>query len=212
LLLIDIMAGFTPEDVERTAEVLLRGGLGLIPTDTVYGIAALATDEEAVRRVLRLKERSPDKPLPVHVASMREANILAKADGVTAMALADKFWPGALTMVLKRRTGPGTHLPLQPPESIGLRIPDNMFCLALIEHAGFLVVPSANPPGAPSPRTLQDIQAGIREELDFTVDAGACPLGVESTVVDLTGKATVLREGAIPAADIMRVLEGSGSG
>lgn len=210
LLRIDIMAGFTPDDVERAAAVFRDGGVGVIPTDTVYGIAALASNEEAVARVLELKERSLDKPLPVHVASMREANVLAEADGPAAVALADRFWPGALTIVLARRTGPGSHLPLQPAESIGLRIPDNMFCLAIIEHAGFLVVPSANPPEAPAPRTLKEVPAGIMGEADLVVNAGACPLGVESTVVDLTGEATVLREGAIPAADIMEALEGLG--
>ncbi len=210
MLRIDIMAGFTPNDVERAAEVLQGGGVGVIPTDTVYGIAALASDEKAVARVLELKERSLDKPLPVHVASIREANILAEADGPAAVALANNFWPGALTIVLKRRTGPGSHLPLQPVESIGLRIPDNMFCLALIEHAGFLVVPSANPPDAAPPRTLEDVPAGISGEVDLAVNSGACPIGVESTVVDLTGEATVLREGAIPAVDIMEVLEGLG--
>ena len=207
---IDIMAGFTPEDVARAAQVIRDGGVGVIPTDTVYGIAALASNEKAVRKVLQLKERSLDKPLPVHVASMREANSLALADGPAAAALTNNFWPGAVTIVLARRTGPGAHLPLQPAGSIGLRIPDSMFCLALIEHAGFLVVPSANSPGAPPPGTLGDVPVGIIEEADFTVNAGACPLGVESTVVDLTGEAAVLREGAVPKADIMEVLEGLG--
>jgi L-threonylcarbamoyladenylate synthase len=210
LFRIDIMAGFMPEDVARAAQVIQDGGVGVVPTDTVYGIAASASNEKAVRKVLRLKERSPDKPFPVHVASMREANSLALADGPDAAALANSFWPGAVTIVLARRTGPGTHLPLQPAGSIGLRIPDSMFCLALIEHAGFLVVPSANSPGEPPPRTLGEVPAGIVEEVDFTVNAGACPLGIESTVVDLTGDAVVLREGAVPQADIMKVLEGSG--
>jgi L-threonylcarbamoyladenylate synthase len=211
LFRIDIMAGFTPGDVERAAKALLGGGLGVIPTDTVYGIAALASNKEAVAKVFEIKQRSLDKPLPVHVASIREVNALAEADGAAAATLAARFWPGPLTIVLTRRTGPGTRLPLQPAESIGLRIPYDMFCLSLIEHAGYLVVPSANLPGAPSPRTLEDVPAGIIEQMDFVVNAGACPLGVESTVVDLIGEPAVLREGAVPAADVLEMLEGLGS-
>ena len=207
---IDIMAGFTPDDVARAAAVLSEGGVGLIPTDTVYGLAALATHKAAVARVLDMKGRPADKPLPVQVASMRVANILAEADGPAAVTLAERFWPGALTLVLPRRTGPAAHLPSQPEESIGLRIPDDMFCVALIEHAGYLVVPSANPTGAPAPETLEQVSPEMIEAVDFVVNGGACQGGVESTVVDLTGNARVLREGAIPAADIMRALREAG--
>lgn len=206
---LDIMAGFEPADVERVAAMLLEGAVGIIPTDTVYGIAALATDRGAVERVLGLKERPVDKPLPVHVATMREANMLAEADGPEASALAERFWPGPLTMVLRRRPHAAT-LPFQDEATIGLRIPDEMFCLSLIEHAGYLVVPSANPPEAAPPVTLTDVSEALLESVDFVVNAGACPCGVESTVVDLTAGTRVLRQGAVPAAEITRALSTQG--
>jgi L-threonylcarbamoyladenylate synthase len=207
---IDIMAGFTPEDVERAAALLRDGGIGVVPTDTVYGLVALATHEGAVARILEMKGREAGKPLPVQVASIREANILARADGPAAVTLADRFWPGALTLVLPRRTGPAAHLPSQPEESIGIRIPDDMFCVALIEHASYLVAPSANPAGAPAPETLDAVAPEIMEAVDFAVNGGACPHGVESTVVDLTAGVRVLREGAIAASEIMDALRQGG--
>jgi L-threonylcarbamoyladenylate synthase len=178
-----------------------------MPTDTVYGIAALAFNKDAVARVLEIKQRSTDKPLPVQVASLREAKALAEVDGPVAVALTGRFWPGALTIVLPRKTGPGTHLPFQQERSIGLRIPESMFCLALIEHSGYLVLPSANLPGTTAPASLEQVYPGILEQVDFVVNAGACPCGRESTVVDLTSGVRVLREGAIPASEIMRAVD-----
>ncbi len=206
---IDIMAGFIPEDVRLVAGILSGGGVGVIPTDTVYGLAALATDAGAVGRLSKIKERPADRPMPVQVASTREAGMLAVLDR-PASALAERFWPGPLTMVLPRRAGAGPKLPLQPEESIGLRIPDHDFCVSLIEHAGYLVVPSANPRGAAAPTSVAELAPELLEQIDFVVDGGTCPNGVESTVVDLTGgEVLVLREGAIPAEEIIRA---AGSG
>lgn len=206
---IDIMAGFTPEDVRVVAEMLTGGAVGVIPTDTVYGLAAVANDRSAVARVLEIKDRPADKPLTVQVASLREARLLAELDD-TAEALAERFWPGPLTMILPRRPGGAAGLPFQEAESIGLRIPDDDFCASLIEHAGYLVVPSANRRGMAAPVRAEEMSAELLEEVDFVVNAGACSGGVESTVVDLTGGAVrVKREGAVPAGEIARVAGGS---
>ncbi len=211
MMRIDIMAGFSPGDVERAAAVLREGGVGVIPTDTVYGIAALARDKGAVSRVLDMKERPPYKPLPVQVASMLQADMLAVVDGPAFAALAEKFWPGPLTMVLPRKQA-GPHLAYQGLDTIGLRMPDNMFCISLIEHAGYLVVPSANPPGQPSPVSLSDVSPDILGNVDFVVEGGSCEVGVESTVVDLCGRVRVLRVGAIPADEIYEAAEAAGEG
>lgn len=191
---------FSPEDVERAAAELASGGVGVIPTDTVYGIAALASNEAAVGRVLRIKERPPGKPLPVQVASLQDANAIGIADSPAVAALAGRFWPGPLTIVMERR--PGVELPFQDPATIGVRVPASPLCIALIEKAGRLVVPSANAPGRPAPVTPSLIPAELLEAVDFLVDAGRCPLGVESTVVDVTGGVRVVREGAIPGRDV----------
>jgi L-threonylcarbamoyladenylate synthase len=198
---------FEPDDVGRCAEVLAAGGIGIIPTDTVYGIAALVRNAEAVCRVGRIKDRPPDKPLPVQVASAREANLLALADSPAAAALIERFWPGGLTIVMERR--PGFDLPFQDPLTIGLRIPASRFCLELIARSGCLVVPSANRSGMPPPARPEEISAQVLESVDFVVEAGACPGGIESSVVDITTGVRVIREGAISCSEIMRVTGGA---
>jgi L-threonylcarbamoyladenylate synthase len=199
---------FSGSDIERCAEVLRAGGTGVIPTDTVYGLAALASDAGAVARVMRVKERTPDKPLPVQVASAWDANLLGVADSPAAIALIERFWPGPLTIVMERREG--IELPFQDAGTIGLRVPASKFCLALIMAAGYMVVPSANPPGAKPPVAPGDIAAEIRGAVDFIVEAGPCPGGVESTVVDITAGVEVLREGAVSREEIMRTVGGGG--
>jgi L-threonylcarbamoyladenylate synthase len=197
-------AGFSSGDVERAAEILLEGGVGIIPTDTVYGLAALAAHEGAVGRLLDIKNRPAGKPLPVHISNVADADKLTFADEPDAAALMEKFWPGPLTLVLRRRSG--VHLPFQRRESLGLRIPDNPFCRRLIKKAGFLVVPSANFSGDPPPASPDEVADGIMGLADFIVDGGTCGGGLESTVVDLTGGLEVLREGAISAGEIMKAL------
>jgi L-threonylcarbamoyladenylate synthase len=200
---------FSEKDVSACAAALRRGEVVIVPTDTVYGVAALATDEKAVERVLRIKDRAPDKPLPVQVASIADAQKLGETGTPEAAALMEEFWPGALTIVMPRRHG--MDLPFQGGTSIGIRMPASRFCLAVIEAAGFLVVPSANPPGEPAPTSVDQIAPRIIDAVDLVVDAGACPGGVESTVVDVTSGLEVLREGAIPSASIARAT-GCGDG
>jgi L-threonylcarbamoyladenylate synthase len=200
---------FTPEQVEACADILRSGGLCIIPTDTVYGIAASASDAAAVERLLALKDRAPDKPLPVQVASSNDANVLGVADSPLAVALIERFWPGPLTIVMERR--PGVDLPFQKPGTIGIRVPASRFCIALMKRAGNLVVPSANPPGAPAPVSVGEVAAEIMSAVDLVVDAGACPGGIESTVVDITAGAVVLREGALSATDVVEAIEAGGS-
>lgn len=203
-LRIDIAGkGYSRHQIERIAGILADGGLGIIPTDTVYGLASPATDAEAVKRLLRIKRRSPGKPMTVQIASHSDADRLCVADGPLARYLAAEYWPGPLTLVLPRR--PGLDLPFQGPETLGLRMPDHGFCLDLIDEAGYLVVPSANLSGGAPPASPEQIPGGLLESVDFIVDGGLCREGMESTVVRLTDGCEVLREGAVPAADIMRI-------
>ncbi|MHB8896524.1 MAG: L-threonylcarbamoyladenylate synthase [Candidatus Geothermincolia bacterium] len=199
---------FEPEEVRRCAELLAAGGVGIIPTDTVYGIAALATNVGAVSRVLRIKRRQPGKPLPVQVASSWDANLLGVTDSPAATALIGQFWPGALTIVVERR--PGTDLAFQDGSTIGLRVPASCFCLALISEAGFLVLPSANAPGGRPPGSPNELTEDVLESVDFLIDAGPCPGGIESTVVDVTAGVRVVREGAILRAEILAAVGGAG--
>jgi len=193
--------GFSSQEVSRCTQALKAGWTGIIPTDTVYGIAGLATDPHAVSRILEIKERPPDKPLPVQADSLQSAARLASFKDPVAAALARDFWPGGLTLVLERRGR--LELPFQDGDTIGIRIPASAFCRALARAAGYLVVPSANPPGTASPVEPSDIDRGVVDAADFLVDCGPCPGGVESTVVSLVGGIEVLREGAIPAETVM---------
>src|SRR5450830_1912433 len=121
-------AGFSSSDVERAAEILVSGGVGIIPTDTVYGLAALAVNEGAVERLLEIKERPAGKPPPVQISKVADADRLAFADEPDAIALMEKFWPGPLTLVLRRREG--IDFPFQERENLALRM-DSAFCLEL---------------------------------------------------------------------------------
>ena len=201
-------AGFSSGDVERVAQILASGGVGIIPTDTVYGLAALAAHDGAVRRLLEIKGRPAGKPPPVQISNVADADRLTFAGEPDAVALMEKFWPGPLTLVLRRREG--IDLPFQESESLGLRMPDNDFCLRLIDAAGFLAVPSANRSGEPPPASAEEVAREIVGLADFIVDGGVCGGGVESTVVDLTGELQVLREGAVTREEIERALGISG--
>ena len=195
---------FTTDDVARCARALKEGEIGIIPTDTVYGIAALASEEEAVARVMEIKGRPPGKPLPVQASSLADVSRIAAADDPVASALANEYWPGPLTLILPRRGG--AVLPFQDEKSVGVRVPDSAFARELLAAAGFLVVPSANPAGAPPPVEVSDIAGEIIAAVDFVVDAGACKGGIESTVVRVVGATRVLRTGAIPEEDLLRVV------
>ena len=124
---------FTEEQISRATKALKGGWTGIIPTDTVYGIAALATDPHAVSRILEIKEREPDKPLPVQADGMESAARLASFKDPVAAALAGEFWPGGLTIVLERRGR--LELPFQDADTIGIRIPASAFCRALARSA-----------------------------------------------------------------------------
>jgi L-threonylcarbamoyladenylate synthase len=195
---------FTPDDVARCARALEEGDIGIIPTDTVYGIAALANDSTAVARVMEIKGRPPGKPLPVQARGLEDASLIAAMEDPVARALALDFWPGPLTLVLPRRGD--TVLPFQDEETIGVRVPGSAFDLELLAAAGFLVVPSANPAGAPPPEEVSEIAAEIIGAVDFVVDAGPCPCGVESTVVRVVGGTRILRGGAIAEEELLRVI------
>lgn len=201
---------FKSEEVERCADVLKSGGIGIIPTDTVYGLAASALDAAAVERLLRVKQRPSDKPLPVQVGSSWDANLLGVADTPAAVALIERFWPGPLTIVMERRQG--TEIPYQSLATIGIRVPASRFCLALMSEAGYLVVPSANLPGDQPPITVAGIAPEVRDAVDFIVDAGECPGGVESTVVDISAGIEVLREGAVSRDEVLSAMRGDAGG
>ena len=189
---------------------LKAGDLVAFPTETVYGLGADASNSEAVSRIYSVKGRPNDHPLIVHIASMDRMGDWASDVPKYAIALARSFWPGPMTLILKRSELAGDFI-TGGQDSVGVRVPDHVVALALLEafeRAGGkgVAAPSANRFGHVSPTTA----GAVIEELgdyfskeDLVLDGGACDVGVESTIIDCTGKApSVLRPGAISVAMI----------
>lgn len=192
------------DDVEQAVRALRAGEAIVVPTDTLYGLAALPTVPGAVDRLFSLKGRPADTPIAVLVAGIEQVEALADLSG-TARRLADAFWPGPLTMVLPRRAG--VDLPLgEPHATIGVRWPDHPVIAALAEAVGPLATTSANRTGEPTPATADEAAASLVGDVAVVLDGGACA-GTASTVVDLTGPdLRVLREGAITESALRAAL------
>lgn len=202
------LRGDREEDVQLAAAILRRGGLVAFPTETVYGLGADATDGRAVRGIFAAKGRPADNPLIVHLAGL-EALETAAEPLPQAVALARRFWPGPLTLVLPRKPAVADEV-TAGLETVGVRVPDHPVALALLRAAGRPVAaPSANRSGRPSPTTAEDVLADLDGRIDAVLDGGACRVGVESTVVDLTVEpAVVLRLGGLALDELQPWLPG----
>ena len=202
---------FHPEQdknaVAEAAAILRRGGLLGIPTETVYGLGADALNEDAVRRIFEAKGRPQDNPLIIHVPSADWLERYCQNVPPAAYRLAERFWPGPLTMILPRRD----IVPLRTTgglETVGVRCPDHPVTLAIIEAAGVPVAaPSGNTSGRPSPTTAQHMMEDMMGRIDGIVDGGPCAVGVESTIIDLTVQPPrLLRPGGLPLEALEQVL------
>lgn len=198
----------TPDTMAVAARILREGGLVGMPTETVYGLAADATNGDAVARVFERKERPRFNPLIVHFSSADAAWSYADPVGA-ARLLAMAFWPGPLTLVLPmRREAPLSGLVTAGLDTVAVRVPDHEVALALITAAGVpLAAPSANRSGRISPTTAAAVTTELGEDI-FVLDGGTCERGLESTVValDALGGARLLRPGGVATADIEAVI------
>lgn len=198
----------SPADTARAAALLRSGGLVAFPTETVYGLGGDARNPEAVARIFAAKGRPSFNPLISHFPDAGAAFREVVADS-RAHALAERFWPGPLTLVLPRAADSridlltGAGLP-----SLAVRVPAHPLARALLREAGVPVAaPSANRSGAVSPTTAEHVLEGLSGRVDAVLDGGACPVGVESTVVDLTGPAPLLlRPGGVPEEALRALL------
>lgn len=193
--------------LEEAAEIIRRGGLVAFPTETVYGLGANALDKKAIAGIFRAKGRPADDPLIVHIADPGDLHKLAKDLSERTRILAEKFWPGPLTMIV-RKTG---LVPGQATAGLGtvaVRMPKNRIALGLIRAAGVpIAAPSANLFGRPSPTAARHVLGDLDGFIDMILDGGSTEVGVESTVLDLTGKhPEILRPGGISVEDIRKVL------
>jgi L-threonylcarbamoyladenylate synthase len=195
------------DSVARAAKLLRDGRLVGLPTETVYGLAGDATSDRTVAAIFAAKDRPEFNPLIVHVADVGAARRLVDFDS-RAEALAARFWPGPLTLVLPRRAGCGISLLCSAGlDTLAVRLPAHPVAQAVIRAAGRpLAAPSANPSGRVSPTTAQHVAAGLGAKVALVIDGGPCGVGVESTVLDLTGPTPVLlRPGGAPEEDIEAV-------
>ncbi|MFC0541840.1 L-threonylcarbamoyladenylate synthase [Kutzneria chonburiensis] len=185
-------------DIEQAAGVLRDGGLVAVPTETVYGLGANAEDPAAVARIFEVKGRPPTHPLIVHIATADQLGDWVADVPETARILAEHFWPGPLTLVLRR----GRRVPLEATgglETVAVRVPAHPVALALLSaFGGGVAAPSANRFGSVSPTTASHVRAELGDAVDFVLDGGPCQVGVESTIVDATGEVpSVLRPGGV---------------
>lgn len=195
------------DKIEAAARIIRQGGLLGIPTETVYGLGANALDAAAVKKIFEAKGRPQDNPLIIHVPGPQWLARYCTDVPPIAYQLARKFWPGPLTMILKRR-------PVVPDvttagmDTVGVRCPDHPVTLAIIREAGVpIAAPSANTSGRPSCTTAQDVLEDMGGKIEGVVDGGPCHVGVESTILDLTCQPPrLLRPGGLPLEELERLL------
>ena len=195
--------------IARAAAILACGGRVAFPTETVYGLGADARSDAAVAGIYAAKDRPAFNPLIVHVSGVQAARTLALFDD-RALRLAAAFWPGPLTLVLPLVPGaPVSRLVTAGLETIALRVPAGGAARDLLAACGFgLAAPSANPSGRISPTTAAHVLAGLEGRIEAVLDGGPCIVGIESTILDLTGPARLLRAGGVPSEAVERALGG----
>ena len=196
------------ENIKRAAEVIKTGGLVAFPTETVYGLGANVYNAQAVANIFAAKQRPHFDPLISHIAEIDFLKEYAATDE-RVFALAKHFWPGPLTMVLNRvEENPSIDLACSGLRTLTVRMPKHETALQLIRKSGVpIVAPSANKYQSISPTTAQHVAEGLGDKVDMILDGGACAVGVESTIIDLTGKDVVLlRAGGTAKEDIEEFL------
>ena len=198
---------FSKKDIEEAARILKTGGLVAFPTETVYGLGGNGLDKEAARKIYAAKGRPSDNPLILHVSKMEEVYPLVENVPEKAKRLMERFWPGPLTLILKK----SKIVPLESTgglDTVAIRCPDNALTLELIERAGLPVAgPSANLSGSPSPTEASHVYHDLSGRIEGILDDGAVGIGVESTILDMsTDRPTLLRPGAITLEDLTEVL------
>lgn len=194
-----------PDTIAQALRVLRAGGLVAFPTDTVYGVGALAFDGAAVESIYTAKDRPVEKAIPILFADLEDLDQVAVEIPVMARILAAHFWPGPLTLVVPKK-------PTLPPavsatDTLAVRIPDHPVARALLRAAGPMAVTSANISGQASPTDAQEVLRQLNGRIPLVIDGGPTPGGIPSTLVDcLGGEPVVLREGPLTRAQILSVL------
>ena len=198
------------DNITKAVEILRAGGLVAIPTETVYGLGADASNPEALRKIFLAKQRPMDHPLIVHLAEIAQLSQWVKEIPESALKLARAFWPGPMTMIFKKAPGV-LDLVTGGQDTVGIRIPNHPIAQILLKaFNGGIAAPSANRFGRISPTTAEAVREELGDAVDLVLDGGQCEVGVESTIIDVSGEQpTILRPGMITAAQITAVLHQS---
>lgn len=201
------LSGHSPADIARAADLLRAGGLVAFPTETVYGLGADAASAPALARLFAAKGRPVDHPVIVHVAHAAAIAAWAREIPPEAWTLAERLWPGPLTLILRRAPGVLDQV-TGGQDTVGLRVPGHLVARALLEvFGGGLAAPSANRFGRVSPTTAAHVATELGSLVDAVVDGGPCDVGLESTILDLSGGTPrLLRPGAISVETIQDLL------
>jgi L-threonylcarbamoyladenylate synthase len=193
-----------PEAIMEALAVLRSHGTVAFPTDTVYGLAALISTNETIEKLFAIKERPQDRAIAALLGQTSDLGQLTQNPSPGALRLAERFWPGPLTLVVPKH--PQIPEIISPRPTIGVRIPDHPVALALLQAAGPLAVTSANLSGQANTCRAVEVEEQLRGRVDLILDGGETPGGTPSTVVDMTGEAPViLREGPITEAQLLEI-------
>ena len=201
----EVMSASSRDAIPRALEILKGGGLVAFPTDTVYGVGALAFDGKAVESIYGAKDRPTEKAIPVLIGDKDDLEEVGIHIPASAHKLAFRFWPGPLTILVPKRA----DLPesVSATATVGVRVPDHNVARALLRAAGPMAVTSANISGRQSPVTAEEVYEQLGGRIDLIIDGGQTPGGVPSTLVDCTmSELKVLREGPVSLEDLLSAL------
>ena len=201
----EILPAAAEDTIPRALAILQAGGLVAFPTDTVYGVGALAFDGKAIESIYAAKDRPIEKAIPILISDFSELDTVGIDIPKSANKLASRFWPGPLTILVPKRGG----LPesVSATSTVGVRVPDHQVARALLRAAGPMAVTSANISGGQSPVSAEEVFEQLAGRIPLIIDAGKTPGGVPSTLVDCTGtELKVLREGPISLGDLLSAL------
>lgn len=203
-----LLLGDDSDSVFHAANIIQSGGLVAFPTETVYGLGAAATDAGAINKIFLAKGRPSDNPLIVHIASLTQLEVIVKEIPDEALMLAEKFWPGPLSLVLPRSKFIPAEVSAGLP-TVAVRMPDHRVALDLIRISGLpIAAPSANRSGSPSPTSYYHVLDDLSGRIDAVIRSDSCRIGIESTVLDLSGsRPVILRPGGVSRESLEEALD-----